>query len=216
MVLRRFPQVIEYYIKSKEDDGDRAIAVSDLKVEEMTDLFVSQLKNLADVLQEETEFYDIDGGTYAEALRRAKFLKDVIENKGGHRIFYKGNEPIRDEKHIQILYRLTWCGTPSDISREVNDGRGPADFKASRGGFDKSIIEFKLASNTQLRRNLAKQVEIYQQASDARTGIKVITYFSLSELQKLNKILNDLGLQGKENVILIDARADNKPSASVA
>ena len=215
-VLRRFPAIIEYYIKSKEDNGDRAVTASDLKVTESTDLYVERLNSFVEVLDTETEFYDVDGDTYIEALRRARYLKDVIENKGGHRIFYRDNEPVRSEKDIQLLYRLTWCGTPSDISREVNDGRGAADFKASRGSLDKSIIEFKLASNSQLKRNLGKQVEIYQAASDAQSSIKVITYFSETELQKLNKILNDLGLQGKENVVVIDARADNKPSASVA
>jgi hypothetical protein len=66
---------------------------------------------------------------------------------------------------MHILYRLTWCGTVSDVNREVNNGRGPVDFKASRGTFDKSLIEFKLASNTQLRRNLQNQVEIYLKAN---------------------------------------------------
>jgi hypothetical protein len=69
----------------------------------------------------------------------------------------------------------------------VNDGRGPADFKASRGSKDKTIIEFKLASNTQLRRNLQHQVEVYKRASDAHSGIKVIVYFSRSEPDKVNK-----------------------------
>ena len=142
-------------------------------------------------------------------------MKDIIENKGGHRFFYHDNEPIRKESDVQLLYRLTWFGTPSDISREVNDGRGPADFKASRGSRDKSIVEFKLASNSQLKRNLVSQVEIYQKASDAHSGIKVIVYFSYEELEKVNRILNELGLQGRDNIVLIDARADNKPSASL-
>lgn len=114
------------------------------------------------------------------------------------------------------MYRLVWFGTPSDVSREVNDGRGPADFKVSRGAEDKTIVEFKLASNRQLKRNLEKQVEIYQKASDATNALKVILYFSASEHQKLLDILNEVGLASASNIILIDARADNKPSASKA
>ena len=215
-VIRKFPELIEYYIKSKEDSGDEAEAISDLKVAESDSLFVEEVSNLVNLLQSMTGFYDRPGDTYAEARERAIFLKDVIENKGGHRIFYPGGELIRNENDVQILYRLTWCGTPSDISREVDDGRGSADFKASRGSQDKTIIEFKLASNSHLRRNLERQVEIYQRASDADSGLKVITYFSQNELRKVNSILNELGLQGDERIILIDARSDNKPSASAA
>ena len=215
-VIREFPQLIEYYIKSKEDTGDQAEAISDRKVAESDSLFVEEVSNLVTLLQSMTGFYERPGDTHAEARERANSLKDVIENKGGHRIFYVNGKAIRNEKDLQILYRLTWYGTPSDISREVDDGRGSADFKASRGSQDKTIIEFKLASNSQLRRNLERQVEIYQRASDADSGLKVITYFSQSELQKVNSILNELGLQGDEHVILIDARSDNKPSASAA
>jgi hypothetical protein len=144
------------------------------------------------------------------------FLKDVIENKGGHRIFYVAGEPIRREKDLHILFRLTWLGTPSDVSREVDDGRGPADFKVSRGALDKTIVEFKLASNSKLKTNLQSQAETYQRASDALRSLKVVIYFSESELARVRGILSELGLAGAPNVILIDARADDKPSASAA
>ena len=89
-----------------------------------------------------------------------------------HRLFFVDGEPIRRESDLQILFRLTWCATPSDVSREVNDGRGPVDFKISRGRYDKSLVEFKLAKNTHLRRNLEKQVEIYKKASDTPHALK--------------------------------------------
>jgi hypothetical protein len=76
-------------------------------------------------------------------------------------------ERIRRESDLQLLFRLTWFGTPADVSREVNDGRGPVDFKVSVGVFDKSLVEFKLASNSKLRANLEKQVPIYQKASES-------------------------------------------------
>jgi hypothetical protein len=102
------------------------------------------------------------------------------------------------------------------VSREVNDGRGPADFKVSRGAADKTLVEFKLASNTQLKRNLQKQVAIYQNASDAETGYKVIIYFTEDELVKTKRILRELELDQDPNIYLVDARNDNKPSGSKA
>jgi hypothetical protein len=143
------------------------------------------------------------------------FLKDVIENKGGHRLFYVDGRPIDREEDIHMLYRLTWYASESDVSREVNDGRGPADFKVSRGSQDKTIVEFKLAKNTQLKRNLEHQVEIYKKASDAKRGIKVIVYFSAAERKRVAGILKALKLTD-DRVVLVDARRDNKPSGSKA
>jgi hypothetical protein len=114
------------------------------------------------------------------------------------------------------MFRLVWYGTPSDVSREVNDGRGPADFKISRGARDKTIVEFKLARNTHLRRNLERQTEIYKKASDASAGIKCILYFSKEEHERVMRILDELKLTDNEDVVLIDARSDNKPAGSKA
>ena len=143
-------------------------------------------------------------------------MKDVIENKGGHKFFYVNGEPLHREEDLQILYRLTWFATPSDIGREVHDGRGSADFKASRGASDKTIIEFKLAKNSHLKNNLDHQTAIYQRASDAKRSITVILYFYNNELLRTQKILRDLKLENANNIVLIDARTDNKPSGSKA
>lgn len=114
------------------------------------------------------------------------------------------------------MYRLVWFGTPSDVSAEANDGRGPADYKISRGGGDKTIVEMKLAKNSRLKDNLLKQAEIYKAASDARNAIKVMLYFTAAELHRVRAILDEVGLTGHRDVVLIDARPDNKPSGSKA
>ena len=214
--VREHPQVIEYYIRYQEDHGDQAVAFSSRMVRESQEMYVAHVKELVASLQATTAFYFLKGDTLAEARQRVLFLKDIIENKGGHRLFYADGVPIRRESDLQILYRLTWFATPSDVSREVNNGRGPVDFKISRGSLDKTLVEFKLASNPRLRRNLEKQLEVYQAASDARKGLKVITYFTDGEREKVMKILKELGLLEDENIILIDARSDNKPSGSRA
>jgi hypothetical protein len=46
--------------------------------------------------------------------------------------------------------------------------------------------------------------------------LKIITYFREEELLRVEGILKELGLSKCEDIILIDARADNKPSASKA
>lgn len=211
--IRKFPQFIEHYIRFKEDRGDQARDISDQRVAEMHSLFVEQLAQFVASL-EGTGFYSAPGETKEESRRRVEYLKDNIENKGGWRLFYVDGQPVRRESDVHILFRLTWYGTPSDVSREVDDGRGPADFKVSRGRWDKTILEFKLAKNTHLKQNLEKQAAIYQKASDAQAGLRVIVYFTDKELGRVEDILKELGLTGHTDIILIDARP--KRSASKA
>ena len=68
--------------------------------------------------------------------------------------------------------------------------------------------------NSKLKQNLAKQVEVYKAASETRRSIKVILYFSEMEYNKICNILNELDMASNEDIILIDARNDNKESAS--
>ena len=215
-VIAEYPQFLDYYIRYKEDHGEEAVALSKERVKEIETLFIQQLSEFVIRLHKESNFYATEANTYEETRAKVLFLKDVIENKGGHKLFYAKGAPIRRESDLQILFRLTWFATPSDISREVNDGRGPVDFKVSRGNFDKSLVEFKLATNSHLRRNLERQTAIYEKASDAQQSLRVILYFSDRELAQVQKILKELDLEGRPDVILIDARESNKPSGSKA
>lgn len=213
--IQRHPEIIEYYIRSKEEHGEQAQSASSLKVRATEVFFIEQVKALATELEAHSGFYLL-GDSYLEARLRAEFLKDVIENKDGYRFFWRDGQPIRKEEDLHILYRLTWFGTPADVNREVNNGRGPVDFVVSQGAADKSVVEFKLASNSKLKQNLQNQVAIYQKASDAKHALKVIFYFTEEELEKVRHIFRELNLADSEDVILIDARRDNKPSASTA
>lgn len=215
-VIGRFPVLIDYYIRYREDHGEDAVTTSDLRVLQSESMFIHGVHSFTELLAKQTAFYQLRGNTKKEARKRVEYLKDVIENKGGHKIFYVDGKPIRRESDLQILYRLVWFGTSSDVSREVNDGRGPADFKVSRGAWDKTIVEFKLASNRKLKQNLARQVEVYQKASDAQGKLKVILFFTSQEIDRVHKILDELGLRNDSDIILIDGGADNKPSASNA
>lgn len=214
--LVEFPELIDYYIRQKEQQGDRAASISSLKVRQTERLFILQLKELQRILDATSDFYALSGNSYEEAHQRLAYLKDVVENKGGYRLFYSEGRPIDRESDLHIVYRLVWIGTPSDVSAEVDDGRGPADFKISRGARDKTIVEMKLAKNTHLKRNLQRQAEIYQSASDAQHAIKAILFFTEDENRKLTGILKELNLTGHKDIVLIDARRDNKPSGSKA
>ena len=104
--ILRFPELIEYYIRYKEEHGEEAEASSDQKVTASEQLYIEQVRNFVGELLTSTGFYGYPGNTYEEVHARVMYLKDVIENKGGHRLFYANDEPIRREKDLQILFRL--------------------------------------------------------------------------------------------------------------
>jgi hypothetical protein len=211
-----FPEFIDYYIRFKEDNGDKAERLSDQKIKEIEELFIKQAKSLIDVIASSSKLYDVGIDTFDETYKRVLYLKHVIENNDGYRIFYVKGQAVKRESDLQLLFRLVWFASPSDVNSEVNNGRGPVDYKISRGGKDKTLVEFKLASNSQLKRNLEKQVEIYEEANQTSKSIKVILYFSESEYVKVHGILKSLDMKQGKNLVLIDACQSNKPSASKA
>jgi len=216
-VIERFPEILDYYIRDKEDHGDEAKSVSEKRVAFIQKLFVDQIRNFVNNYLAPAEFYKIGRDTHEEAKERLLFLKNVIENKGGHRVFYIDGQPVERESDLHIMFLFTWFGSHSVVSHEVNDGRGPVDFKISRGASDKTLVEFKLAKNPQLERNLQKQIVVYEAASDpTHPSLKAILYFSDEQLKKVNRILDRLKLNNSPHIVLIDARADNKPSGSKA
>lgn len=212
--IQMFPQILNYYIKRKEENKEGAKSISQEKVKEVEAVFQQNVIDLIKRLVDETEFYDISPtNSLDEARKRVEFMKDVIENKDGYRLFYYKGNPIQREADLQVIYRLTWYSSPYDVNREVNNGRGPVDYTVSKGSKDKSLVEFKLASNTKLKMNLENQVKVYEKASDTKQSIKVIMYFDAVELKKVTDILKELKLENDKNIILIDA-GNNKPSAS--
>ncbi|WP_457445106.1 hypothetical protein [Roseateles sp. P5_E4] len=222
------PELLDIYIKLKEEDAPEAHTQSDLKVKATEVQFVENVRQLSLLLTQLREALPpagtadpaASGDAHAvaldEARRRVLYLKHVIEDNDGYRVFYIDGKAVKRESDLQTMFRLTWCATAFDANAEVNNGRGPVDFKISKGKENASLVEFKLASNTSLERNLRKQVDIYEQASNTSRSLKVILFFTESEYGRVVGILQDLKLTDSPDIILIDANRDNKPSASKA
>lgn len=139
-----------------------------------------------------------------------------MEKKDGYKLINKGGEPFSNEKDVQLYFGLVWYKTEFDVNREPNNGGGPVDFKVSRGAIDKSLIEFKLASNSKLKRNLEKQLPVYEAANETRTSVTVIICYTAADQAKVQRTLKALKLENEESVVVIDARSDNKPTGSKA
>ena len=211
--IKKYPEIIKWFVKLKEENKNGAKNISEQKVEQVEEIFIRKMSRFVELLSNDSQFYEIPPvSSYEESLKRVQFLKEVIENNDGYKLFYVDGNPIKRESDLQVIYRLTWFASDFDVNREPNNGRGPVDYAVSKSAKNKTLIEFKLASNSKLKQNLAKQVEIYEQANNTKNSIKVILYFDAKEYNKVAKILRELKLEKSENIVLIDA--EPKLSAS--
>jgi hypothetical protein len=129
--LTQFPQLLDYYIKLKEETGDEASEISSERVQETKIIFETQVRELQELLAASTQFYHVAGTTYEEAHARLAYLKDVIENKGGHRLSittasrYRGRATFKSyaglygsDRHQMLERRqMTAAGLPITKSR---------------------------------------------------------------------------------------------------
>jgi hypothetical protein len=214
--LRQFPALIDHYIREKEDNGDKAVQRAAERVKEVNHRFIWNISDLVNLLSQGSQFYKTPTSTLEEAGKKIGFLKQVIENQDGYKIFYVKGKPVERESDLHILFKLVWEGSTSSVDAEVNNGRGPVDFKISRGSRDKTLVEFKLATNSQLEKNIENQVAIYEKANQTTQSYKVILFFTSEEAVKVKNILVKLKVPAEAGIVLIDARKDNKPSASKA
>ena len=213
--IREYPVLTDYYIRYKEDRERDALARNLADVTGVRQVFINQLLQLVEQLKPQG-FYNVSApaNSYEEAMERVSYLKHVVEDCDGYRYFYDGDNPIHRESDLHIMFRLACCNTISDANAEVNNGRGPVDFKLSRGRKDQTLVEFKLVRT--LRKNLEKQVAAYKKANDNPRAIKVIMFFTDEECKKATKLLDELGLSDNKDIVLIDARKSNKIQASKA
>ena len=95
-LLKTHPELIDYYMKYKEEHEREATSISKEKVIEVQTLFNEQLSQLVKVLQKNTEFYKVNPDAYDEAMKRVFYLKHVIEDQDGYKIFYlNGNTELK-------------------------------------------------------------------------------------------------------------------------
>ena len=104
----------------------------------------------------------------------------------------------------EFLEKSNW-----DLSPETDSGRGPVDFKISRGS-DKTVIEVKLTSNNQCVHGLEVQIEEYAkaEATDKKVFVLVNTGQGENQVEAVKKKREEMLSEGKNpaEVVVIDAR----------
>lgn len=211
-----FPELIDCYIRLKEDSGDNAVAASRAKVDDTQRLLRDQVQEAAKDLAAKTELFAKPWTSFDEAMEAVEMFKHYVEQQDGWRVINRGTgQPFANEAEVQGFFGLLLQASRFDVNREPNNGRGPVDFKISMG-LDKSLIEFKLAKSTSLERNLSKQVDVYEAANKTKTSVVVVICFTASDQARVRRAIKNLGLDAPDArpLVVVDARSDNKKSAS--
>ena len=154
----------------------------------------------------------------AASLEILNFFKNWVEyNRGWEVILSAGTQ--KREKIVQRVIHLSGIAyiqaNNLSLSCEADEGRGPVDFKISRGQ-DITVIEVKLSSNGQYMHGYDTQVEEYAKAEQTDNMIYVLV--DVGNPVKVKKLLDRYNRdidEGKKvpEVIMIDSTS--KESASI-
>jgi len=133
----------------------------------------------------------------------------------------QGYEAIKDSSEKVIQKEFDLLAYPScsffnwDLSPETNSGRGPVDFKISRGD-DKTVIEIKLTSNPQCVHGLEVQIEEYSKAenTDKKIFLLINNGQNTGRVQDVMEKEIEMQQNGKNPAKVIVIDANPKKSAS--
>ena len=123
-------------------------------------------------------------------------FKNYVENQGGWDLIHNEDGTPKSEAACQRLFlgivRHYCVANNIDISPEVNIGRGPVDFKLSRGVEFRALIEMKLANNSKFWNGIKKQLPKYLEADDVKTGRFLIVAFNENDVERLNRVYGQI------------------------
>lgn len=146
-------------------------------------------------------------------------FKDLVENNKLYELLYTDDGKARKEKISQLAFygiSEAYCQANNlDISPEANAGRGPVDFKLSRGYDEKIVIEMKLTTNPQLIHGFKEQIIEYSKAEKTNQCIYLVIDNGgpKKRLDTLKKVYDESKDKPKTPILII-IDANPKESAS--
>jgi hypothetical protein len=146
----------------------------------------------------------------------------LVENNGLSKLLYDKDKKRRPELFPQLLFfgiADAYCSANNlDLSREPNAGRGPVDFKMSKGAAAKVSVELKYSSNKKLVHGLETQLPIYDKAEKAHHSIYLILRTTEREdgIDRVLDLRNRATSEGRRAPIVLVFDARLQPSASKA
>lgn len=165
----------------------------------------------------ETPFFEI-------VCSFAQYYKDFVELRSGYKLLWNETRTApRSEEDVQLLFKGILdehCRANNiDLTREVNQGMGPVDFRFSSGYQNRVLLEAKLAKNSKFWNGLKKQLPKYMKVDSCKLGVFLVIAFTDNDIKRVNDI-QDIAKDTEETygvqikVIVVDARVNNKQSAS--
>jgi hypothetical protein len=147
-------------------------------------------------------------------------FKQLIENNGLNSLLFDGEKPKHESASQKLFFGIadSYCEANNlDLPRESNSGRGPVDFKVSKGYNNRVVVETKLSVNKRLMHGITKQIAEYQKAEQSTVAVYIVIDVggSRRQLKELQTYLKSQGAAKNRRlpeVILVDGR--RKPSAS--
>ncbi len=145
------------------------------------------------------------------------YFRSWVENNKGWYVIQEANSRNREKITQRVIHLSGQCYIKAnnlDISCEPDEGRGPVDFKISRGQ-DITIVEVKLSTNPDYLHGYEDQIEEYGKAENTDKMIYVlIDLGNPGRVKSIQKLHTENIAHGKKTpeIIIIDAR--EKDSAS--
>ena len=171
-------------------------------------------------------FGDVTDDTefYKKVFEFAQYYKEFVEIRSGYILLWNETRTTaRSEEDVQLLFKGILdehCRANNiDFTREVNQGMGPVDFRFSSGYKNRVLLEAKLAKNSKFWNGLKKQLPQYMKIDSCKLGIFLVVAFTDKDIKRVDNIqdiANDTekAYGVKIKTIVVDARVDNKESAS--
>lgn len=121
-------------------------------------------------------------------MRLIKEFEHTIEDSNGWQLLRDSQGNPLAEKKVQALMRfglVHYCKAHDvDLSPESDAGRGPVDFKLSKGWKRRAIIETKLVKNSKFWDGLQKQTVQYMKSEQVKCGYFVAIAYTDADLDK--------------------------------
>jgi hypothetical protein len=148
---------------------------------------------------------------------------NFVRNNRGWKLLWNDNGVPKVEEASQLLFLGTvqhYCSANDiDIIREADIGRGPVDFRTSRGHQLRALFEIKLAKNTRFWNGLARQLPAYMQAEGINKGYFIVVVLSPEDQGRLEGIAERVRMVNDQTGyhirhVIVDASYGGPPSAS--
>lgn len=134
---------------------------------------------------------DIESFNNSLAIMIDQFV-DFIENNSGYKLLWNDKGNPKSEEACQLLFTgiiKHYCRANGiDLSREVNLGRGPVDFKFSSGYSKRTLLEVKLAKNSKFWHGMESQLVKYLEVEEIKTGYFLVVCYSDIDLKRIEDI----------------------------